>query len=60
MIPEIRSYEPEEVIRWPCPICGERHPDHLISNRLGQILGCNECLCEELPESYYEALYGGH
>ena len=47
-------YEPEDRIKWPCPICGEEHPDHFIRDRTGQLLGCNECLCEELPEQYYE------
>ena len=60
MIPKASSFEPEEIIRWPCPVCGEAHPDHFILNRLGHLLGCSECLCAELPESYYEALYGGH
>ena len=59
MFPHPKSFEPDEIIRWPCPVCGEGHPAHLISNRLGQILGCSECLCEELPEYYYEALSGG-
>ena len=47
-------YEPEERVRFPCPICGEEHPEHFLRDRFGHLLGCNECLCEELPEHYYE------
>lgn len=51
------GFEPEETVRFPCPVCGEAHPEHLICNRMGRVLGCSECLTEELPERYYETAY---
>ena len=41
-IPE-RPLEPEENNLIDCPVCGEC-PDMLYRNRLGEIVGCDECI----------------
>lgn len=45
---------PPETAAYPCPVCGEEHPEYLLRNRTGAVLGCCECLAEDPPEHYYE------
>ena len=50
-IPE-PSLEPPDPAPYPCPICGERCPEYLVRDWMGDIVGCNVCTDEVLPESY--------
>ena len=45
---------PPETAAYPCPVCGKEHPEYLLRNRTGAVLGCCECLAEDPPEHYYE------
>ena len=45
---------PNADIRYPCPVCGEEHPDTIYVDRIGTAIGCNECLDAMEPEHYHE------
>ena len=52
MMPEW-PLEPQDSARFPCPVCGERHPVWMVRDRLRRVLGCNECLQVVEPEEVW-------